>query len=113
MDAADGGRDANLDTPSHNKNGNKEFFYKVKEYPDDNMNKADKTYGKTYFTAPFRWVGWGWMVAALLMLVSCGAERSFKKGEKYLALGEYYDAAAQYKKGYSNTKPKDKALRGE
>ena len=113
MDAADGGRDANLDTPSHNKNGNKEFFYKVKEYPDDNMNKADKTYGKTYFTAPFRWVGWGWMVAALLMLVSCGAERSFKKGEKYLALGEYYDAAAQYKKAYSNTKPKDKALRGK
>ena len=113
MDAADGGRDANLDTPSHNKNGNKEFFYKVKEYPDDNMNKADITYGKTYFTAPFRWAGWGWMVVALLMLVSCGAERSFKKGEKYLALGEYYDAAAQYKKAYSNTKPKDKALRGK
>lgn len=113
MDAVDGGRDANLDTPSHNKNGNKEFFYKVKEYPDDNMNKADKTYGKTYFTAPFRWAGWGWMVVALLMLVSCGAERSFKKGEKYLALGEYYDAAAQYKKAYSNTKPKDKALRGK
>lgn len=113
MDAADGGRDANLDTPSHNKNGNKEFFYKVKEYPDDNMNKADKTYGKTYFTAPFRWAEWGWMVVALLMLVSCGAERSFKKGEKYLALGEYYDAAAQYKKAYSNTKPKDKALRGK
>ena len=113
MEAADGGRDANLDTPSHNKNGNKEFFYKVKEYPDDNMNKADKTYGKTYFTAPFRWAGWGWMVVALLMLVSCGAERSFKKGEKYLALGEYYDAAAQYKKAYSNTKPKDKALRGK
>ena len=77
------------------------------------MNKADKTYGKTYFTAPFRWAGWGWMVVALLMLVSCGAERSFKKGEKYLALGEYYDAAAQYKKAYSNTKPKDKALRGK
>lgn len=113
MDAVDGGRDANLDTPSHNKNGNKEFFYKVKEYPDDNMNKADKTYGKTYFTAPFRWAGWGWMVVALLMLVSCGAERSFKKGEKYLALGEYYDAATQYKKAYSNTKPKDKALRGK
>lgn len=113
MDAVDGGRDANLDTTSHNKNGNKEFFYKVKEYPDDNMNKADKTYGKTYFTAPFRWAGWGWMVVALLMLVSCGAERSFKKGEKYLALGEYYDAAAQYKKAYSNTKPKDKALRGK
>lgn len=49
----------------------------------------------------------------ILMLVSCGAERSFKKGEKFLALGEYFDAAAQYKKVYSNTKPKDKALRGK
>lgn len=49
----------------------------------------------------------------ILMLVSCGAERSFKKGEKFLALGEYFDAAAQYKKAYSNTKPKDKALRGK
>ncbi len=27
MDAADGGRVAILDTPSHNKNGNKEFSY--------------------------------------------------------------------------------------
>lgn len=53
------------------------------------------------------------MIVALLVIVSCGAERSFKKGEKYLALGEYYDAAAQYKKAYSNTKPKDKALRGK
>ena len=49
----------------------------------------------------------------ILMLVSCGAERSFKKGEKFLALGEYFDAAAQYKKAYSNTKPKDKAQRGK
>lgn len=76
------------------------------------MNRADKTYGKTYL-APFHRTGWGWMIVALLVLVSCGAERSFKKGEKYLALGEYYDAAAQYKKAYSNTKPKDKALRGK
>lgn len=53
------------------------------------------------------------MIVALLVIVSCGAERSFKKGEKYLALGEYYDAAAQYKKAYSSTKPKDKALRGK
>ncbi len=49
----------------------------------------------------------------LLLFTSCGAERSFKKGEKYLALGEYYDAAAQYKKAYSNTKPQDKDLRGK
>lgn len=52
-------------------------------------------------------------VCLMMLLVSCGAERNFKKGEKYLALGEYYDAAAQYKKAYSNTKPKDKSQRGK
>lgn len=45
--------------------------------------------------------------------VSCGADRNFKKGEKYLALGEYYDAAAQYKQAYTKTKAKEKALRGK
>ena len=58
-------------------------------------------------------MGTALVLALILMLVSCGAERSFKKGEKFLALGEYFDAAAQYKKAYSNTKPKDKALRGK
>ncbi len=53
------------------------------------------------------------LVLALMLLASCGAERSFKKGEKHLALGEYYDAAAQYKRAYSATKPKDKQLRGK
>ena len=36
-----------------------------------------------------------------------------KKGDKFFALGEYYDAAAQYKKAYSQTKAKDKPLRGQ
>ena len=36
-----------------------------------------------------------------------------KKGDKYFALGEYYDAANQYKKAYSQTKAKDKPLRGQ
>ena len=58
-------------------------------------------------------MGTALVLALVLLLVSCGAERSFKKGEKFLALGEYFDAAAQYKKAYSNTKPKDKALRGK
>ena len=58
--------------------------------------------------------GIGWLaVMAVILITSCGAERSFKKGEKFLALGEYYDAAAQYKKAYGSTKPKDKALRGK
>ncbi len=36
-----------------------------------------------------------------------------KKGDKFYALGEYFDAAAQYKKAYSQTPPKQRALRGQ
>lgn len=71
---------------------------------------------KTYSKGISRYIplmGTALVLALVLLLVSCGAERSFKKGEKFLALGEYFDAAAQYKKAYSNTKPKDKALRGK
>lgn len=71
---------------------------------------------KTYSKGISRYIplmGTALVSVLILMLVSCGAERSFKKGEKFLALGEYFDAAAQYKKVYSNTKPKDKALRGK
>ena len=32
-----------------------------------------------------------------LMAVSCGADRNIKRGEKYLALGEYYDAANEFR----------------
>ena len=47
------------------------------------------------------------------MLASCGADTAMKKGDKFFALGEYYDAAGQYKKAYSQTKAKDKPLRGQ
>ncbi len=36
-----------------------------------------------------------------------------KKGDKFYALGEYYDAATQYKRAYSQTPPKERALRGK
>ncbi len=55
----------------------------------------------------------GLLACLVALLASCGPERYFKKGEKFLALGEYYDAAAQYKKAYGSTKPKDKAQRGK
>ena len=48
-----------------------------------------------------------------MALVSCGADKNLKKGEKYLAIGEYYDAATQFKQAYSKTAPKEKARRGE
>ena len=36
-----------------------------------------------------------------------------KKGDKFFALGEYYDAATQYKKAYSQTAAKERPLRGQ
>ena len=52
-----------------------------------------------------------WLLAALL--TGCGAEQAMKKGDKFYALGEYFDAAAQYKKAYSQTPAKERALRGQ
>ena len=48
-----------------------------------------------------------------LLLVGCGADQALKKGEKYYALGEYFDAATQYKKAYALTPVKEKAARGQ
>ncbi len=54
-----------------------------------------------------------WMVIAVLALAACGADTAMKKGDKFFALGEYYDAATYYKKAYSQTKAKEKPLRGQ
>ena len=53
------------------------------------------------------------LFAVAVLLTACGAETAMKKGDKFFALGEYYDAASQYKKAYSQTKAKDKPLRGQ
>ena len=53
------------------------------------------------------------VLVAALALASCGAETAMKKGDKFFALGEYYDAATQYKKAYSQTSAKEKPLRGQ
>ena len=47
------------------------------------------------------------------LLASCGADTAMKKGDKFFALGEYYDAATQYKKAYSQTAAKERPLRGQ
>ena len=47
----------------------------------------------------------------LALLISCGVENTVKKGDKFVALGEYYEASLQYKKAYQKTPPKDKADR--
>ncbi len=48
-----------------------------------------------------------------LMATSCGVDKNLKRGEQYLALGEYYDAANEFKRAYSKTSPKEKQKRGE
>ena len=54
-----------------------------------------------------------WAICAILILVGCGsADKSIKRGDAALALGEYAEAAGQYKRAYSKTPPKDKAQRG-
>ena len=47
------------------------------------------------------------------LLMSCGADRNMKKGEKLLAIGEYYDAAEQFKQAYSRTPAKERDERGK
>lgn len=53
------------------------------------------------------------LLLTVLLTASCGADRYMKKGDKYLAIGEYYEAAIEYKTAYNKTPPKDKALRGQ
>ena len=36
------------------------------------------------------------LLISSLLLMSCGADKYMKKGEKFLALGEYYAAADQF-----------------
>ena len=53
------------------------------------------------------------LLAVAALLTGCGAEQAMKKGDKFYELGEYFDAATQYKKAYSQTPAKERALRGQ
>ena len=48
-----------------------------------------------------------------LLLMGCGADQAVKKGDKFYAVGEYFDAAAQYRKAYTQTSNKDRAFKGQ
>ena len=52
-------------------------------------------------------------IAAIMLLASCGADKNLKKGEKLLALGEYYDAANEFKQAYAKTPAKERDKRGQ
>ena len=54
-----------------------------------------------------------WIAITTALLISCGAEQAMKKGDKLYAVGEYYDAATQYRKAYSQTPAKERALKGQ
>ena len=54
-----------------------------------------------------------YIVVVAVLLTGCGAESAMKKGDKFYALGEYFDAAEQYKKAYAQTPTKERKLRGE
>lgn len=53
------------------------------------------------------------ILALLLVLSGCGADNYARKAEEFYAIGEYYDAAEEFKKAYSHTPAKEKAKRGE
>lgn len=56
---------------------------------------------------------WCLMAVVLAIVASCGAERNMKRGEKHLALGEYYDAASEFRQAYQKTPAKERDRRGQ
>ncbi len=58
-------------------------------------------------------IGAALVCVCLLLLNACGAEQNVKKGDAFYAIGEYFDAAAEYKKAYTRTPAKEKDKRGE
>ena len=54
-----------------------------------------------------------WMTLGALLLTGCGADQAVKKGDKFFAVGEYYDAATQYRKAYTQTSNKEPKAKGE
>ena len=53
------------------------------------------------------------LIASLLTIIGCGADNYARKAEEFYAIGEYFDAAEEYKKAYSHTPVKEKDKRGE
>lgn len=53
------------------------------------------------------------LLAGSMLFTACGADKNMKKAEKYLALGEYYDAATEFKQAYRKTPAKERERRGQ
>ncbi len=54
-----------------------------------------------------------YIVLTSMLLTGCGADQALKKGDKFYALGEYYDASTKYRKAYSQTPAKERQQRGK
>ena len=52
------------------------------------------------------------MVVMAMTYVACGVDKNMKRGEKFFAIGEYYDAANEFKQAYRKTPPKERDERG-
>ena len=52
-------------------------------------------------------------ILLIVLFSSCGADQNMKKGEKFLAIGEFFDAAEQFKRAYSKTPAKERDRRGK
>ena len=52
-------------------------------------------------------------ILCAILTVSCGADQALKKGDKFYAVGEYHDAATQYRKAYTQTPSKERTLKGQ
>jgi outer membrane protein OmpA-like peptidoglycan-associated protein/tetratricopeptide (TPR) repeat protein len=48
-----------------------------------------------------------------MLLAACGADRDIRRGDKAMALGEYYDAANAYRQAYRKIPAKERAKRGD
>ena len=47
-----------------------------------------------------------------MLMASCGVDKAIKKGDRYAAIMEYYEAAKEYKSAYRRIPPKDRKKRG-
>lgn len=59
-----------------------------------------------------RWHSLPYLLFAAVIITGCGADHDWKKGEKSLAIGEYFEAANSYKKAYQKTPAKERDKRG-
>ena len=106
---------------------NSKTSYYIKPLPTSPVGRSKITV-KAVFPIPTREVGRGFSsfydmnirTSAYILIgvlafsfTSCGADHYMKKGEKALALGEYFDAAEEFKIAYNKTPAKEKAKRGQ